>query len=109
MVKVVDKVVKADDEWRAQLDDLAYKVTRKHATERAGTHEDFPKGPGIYHCICCGAPLFDQKTKFNSGTGWPSEKTWPRCASQVLQCTSVRRANQVLSSDSPTISPSSGA
>lgn len=72
MVKVVDKVVKTDDEWRAQLDDLAYKVTRKHATERAGSHEDFPKGPGIYHCICCGAPLFDQKTKFNSGTGWPS-------------------------------------
>ena len=68
----MDKVVKTDDEWRAELDDLAYKVTRKHATERAGTHEDFPKGPGIYHCICCGAPLFDQKTKFNSGTGWPS-------------------------------------
>ncbi|MBI1172777.1 peptide-methionine (R)-S-oxide reductase MsrB [bacterium] len=68
----MDKVVKTDEEWRAQLDDLAYKVTRKHGTERAGTHESFPKGPGIYHCVCCGAPLFDQATKFESGTGWPS-------------------------------------
>jgi peptide-methionine (R)-S-oxide reductase len=68
----MEKVVKTDAEWRAQLDDLAYRVTRKHATERAGTHETFPKGPGIYRCICCGAPLFDQATKFDSGTGWPS-------------------------------------
>ena len=67
-----DKVVKTDDEWRASLDDLAYKVTRKHATERAGTHDNFPKVPGIYRCICCDAPLFDQGTKFESGTGWPS-------------------------------------
>ena len=69
---MADKVIKTDAEWRAQLSDLAYKVTRKHGTERAGTHEDFPKGPGIYHCICCGAPLFDQEHKFESGTGWPS-------------------------------------
>lgn len=72
MDKIEDKVVKSDEAWRAQLDDLAYKVTRKHATERAGTHDSFPKGPGIYHCVCCDAPLFDQKTKFESGTGWPS-------------------------------------
>ena len=68
----MDKVVKSDAEWRAQLSDLAYKVTRKHGTERAGTHEDFPKDPGTYMCVCCGAPLFDQGAKFESGTGWPS-------------------------------------
>ena len=68
----MDKVQKSDTEWRASLDDLAYKVTRKHATERPGSHEDFPKGPGIYRCVCCDAPLFDQNTKFESGTGWPS-------------------------------------
>jgi peptide-methionine (R)-S-oxide reductase len=68
----MDKVVKSDAEWRAQLSDLAFKVTRKHGTERAGTHDDFPKGPGVYHCICCGAPVFDQADKFESGTGWPS-------------------------------------
>jgi peptide-methionine (R)-S-oxide reductase len=67
-----DKVVKSDAEWRAQLSPLAYKVTRKHGTERAGTHEDFPKDPGSYRCICCDAALFDQDDKFESGTGWPS-------------------------------------
>jgi peptide-methionine (R)-S-oxide reductase len=67
-----DKVVKSDDEWRAQLSDLAFKVTRKHGTERAFTHDDFPKGPGTFRCVCCDAPLFDAATKFDSGTGWPS-------------------------------------
>ncbi len=69
---VTDKVVKSDEEWRAELGAEAYKVLRKHGTERAGTHEDFPKEAGTYRCKGCGAPLFDQKTKFESGTGWPS-------------------------------------
>ncbi|MDX8349747.1 peptide-methionine (R)-S-oxide reductase MsrB [Cognatiyoonia sp. IB215446] len=68
----MEKIVKSDAEWREQLSDLAYKVTRKHGTERAGTHEDFPKGPGSYKCVCCNAPVFDQAHKFESGTGWPS-------------------------------------
>jgi peptide-methionine (R)-S-oxide reductase len=68
----MEKVIKSDSEWRAQLSDLAYKVMRKHGTERAGSNEDFPKEPGVYHCVGCGAPLFDQATKFESGTGWPS-------------------------------------
>ena len=65
-------VTRTDAEWRAQLSDLAYRVTRKHGTERAFTHDDFPKAPGLYRCICCDAPLFDQAQKFDSGTGWPS-------------------------------------
>ena len=68
----MDKIEKTDAEWRAQLSDLAYKVTRKHGTERAGSHDAFPKDAGHYHCICCDAPLFDQGAKFESGTGWPS-------------------------------------
>ncbi|PTE15095.1 peptide-methionine (R)-S-oxide reductase MsrB [Pseudogemmobacter blasticus] len=68
----MDKIVKTDAEWRAQLPELAYKVTRKHATERAFSHDDFPKQPGIFSCVCCGEPLFDAATKFDSGTGWPS-------------------------------------
>jgi peptide-methionine (R)-S-oxide reductase len=68
----MDKIVKTDAEWRAQLSDLAYKVTRKHGTERAFTNDDFPKAPGTFRCACCDAPLFDAKTKFDSGTGWPS-------------------------------------
>ena len=66
------KVVKSDEEWRAQLSPEAYKVTRKHATERPFTHDDLPKAPGTFTCVCCGAPLFEQETKFDSGTGWPS-------------------------------------
>ena len=68
----MEKVVKSDAEWRAQLSDLAYKVTRKHGTERAGTHDNFPKQAGTFLCVCCGAPVFDAATKFESGTGWPS-------------------------------------
>ena len=68
----MDKVVKSDAEWRAALDDMAYKVLRKHGTERAFTHDDFPKAPGTFRCKGCGAPLFDQAHKFDSGTGWPS-------------------------------------
>jgi peptide-methionine (R)-S-oxide reductase len=68
----MDKVVKSDAEWREQLSPLAYKVTRRHGTERAGTHDDFPKAPGVFTCVCCGAPLFDHAHKFESGTGWPS-------------------------------------
>ena len=66
------KLVKSDAEWRAELSELAYRVTRKHATERAFTHDDFPKVAGVYRCVCCGAKLFDQAQKFDSGTGWPS-------------------------------------
>jgi peptide-methionine (R)-S-oxide reductase len=66
------KVEKSDAEWREQLSDLAYKVTRKAGTERAFTHDNFPKGPGVFRCVCCGAPLFDANAKYDSGTGWPS-------------------------------------
>ncbi len=69
---MTDKVTKTDQEWRAQLSDLAYKVTRKHGTERAFTNDNFPKTDGTFACVCCEAPLFDASTKYDSGTGWPS-------------------------------------
>ena len=69
---MTEKVVKSDAEWREELSELAYRVTRKGATERAFTHDDFPKAPGTFRCICCGAALFDAGDKFDSGTGWPS-------------------------------------
>ena len=69
----MNKVTKTDAEWRAQLDDIQYKVTREHATERAWTGKYATnKDPGIYNCVCCGTPLFDSDTKFESGSGWPS-------------------------------------
>ena len=67
-----DKIIKTEEEWRSQLSDLAFKVTRKAGTERAFTNDNFPKDAGTFRCICCDAPLFDASTKFDSGTGWPS-------------------------------------
>jgi peptide-methionine (R)-S-oxide reductase len=68
-----DRISKTDEEWRAQLTPEQYKVTRRKGTERAftGAYHDC-KEPGIYVCVCCGTPLFDAATKFDSGTGWPS-------------------------------------
>jgi peptide-methionine (R)-S-oxide reductase len=69
----VEKIVKSDAEWRQQLTPQQFEVTRRKGTERAFTgkyynnHED-----GLYKCVCCGTPLFDSHTKFESGTGWPS-------------------------------------
>lgn len=68
----VNKVTKSDAEWRAELPDLAYDVARRGKTERAFTHDNFPKSEGVFKCKCCGAGLFDAETKFDSGTGWPS-------------------------------------
>jgi peptide-methionine (R)-S-oxide reductase len=65
--------VKTDAEWRKQLTPLQFKVARKKGTEIAGTGiYAHSKKDGIYRCVCCGQPLFDSKTKFESGTGWPS-------------------------------------
>ncbi len=66
------KITKTDAQWREQLSDLAYKVTRKAGTERAFSNDNFPKANGMFECVCCGDPLFDAQTKFDSGTGWPS-------------------------------------
>ena len=70
---MVDKITKTEEEWRSQLTDEQYYVTRQHGTERAFTGEyDGCKDDGTYRCVCCGHPLFDSEHKFDSGTGWPS-------------------------------------
>jgi peptide-methionine (R)-S-oxide reductase len=70
---MVEKVVKTEEEWKKLLTPEQFRVTRQKATELACSgpywnhHQD-----GVYQCICCGTDLFDSKTKFESGTGWPS-------------------------------------
>lgn len=63
----------SDQKRREKLSPEAYSVTREAATEppfsgRYWDHHD----KGTYHCVCCGLPLFDSSSKFDSGTGWPS-------------------------------------
>ena len=67
------RVVKTDEEWRKQLSPESFAVTRHEGTERpfSGKYND-NHADGLYRCICCDTALFDSKTKFESGTGWPS-------------------------------------
>jgi len=69
----VPRVVKSEAEWRAQLSPLAFEVTRHEATEPPFSGAlDHNYANGLYSCVCCGTMLFDSRTKFDSGTGWPS-------------------------------------
>jgi peptide-methionine (R)-S-oxide reductase len=67
------KVVKTDEEWKAILTPEQYRIARGHGTERQCSGAFWnSKEDGVYECVCCGQPLFDSGTKFDSGTGWPS-------------------------------------
>lgn len=72
-VPMEKKVQKSDEEWRESLTKEQYRVTREKGTEWAFTGAYWnTKEDGVYRCVCCGQPLFDAATKFDSGTGWPS-------------------------------------
>jgi peptide-methionine (R)-S-oxide reductase len=80
----VPKVVKSEAEWKRQLSPNAFDITRHADTEFAfsgqywNLHDD-----GLYRCICCDNALFSSKTKFESGTGWPS--FWAPIAKENVQ------------------------
>jgi peptide-methionine (R)-S-oxide reductase len=72
-VAQMPKIIRSDAQWRQQLSPLSFDITRRAGTERAfsgamwNQHAD-----GLYYCVCCQTALFDSRTKFESGTGWPS-------------------------------------
>ena len=67
------KIEKTESEWREKLSDFEYQITREAATEAPFTGEyTNTKAPGTYVCRCCGEPLFSSRTKYDSGSGWPS-------------------------------------
>jgi peptide-methionine (R)-S-oxide reductase len=70
---MTDKIRKTDAEWRAELPEDVYRVTRQKGTERAFTGAYWDNhAEGTYRCRCCGEPLFMSATKYDSRSGWPS-------------------------------------
>ena len=68
-----DKVQKPGSEWKKELTPEQYKIAREKGTERAFTGKYWNNhAEGMYKCVCCGAPLFQSDTKYDSGSGWPS-------------------------------------
>lgn len=72
-VELMEKVIKSDEEWKKILTPKQFDVARKKGTELAFTGKlNDCKEDGIYKCVSCDIDLFDSKSKFESGTGWPS-------------------------------------
>ena len=72
-VEKLYNVVKTKQQWREQLSEEQYRITREKGTEGAFTGVYWnSKDKGVYQCVCCGQPLYGSDTKFDSGTGWPS-------------------------------------
>jgi peptide-methionine (R)-S-oxide reductase len=80
-----ERVVRSETQWRARLSPQAYAITRRAGTERAFSGRYWNHhARGVYRCACCGTALFDSRTKFDSGTGWPS--FWrPIAAANVVE------------------------
>lgn len=69
----MSKINKSEHEWKHELTDEQFKITRQNGTERAFTGKYYNnKDNGLYVCVCCGEPLFNSEEKYDSGSGWPS-------------------------------------
>lgn len=71
--ELVDRIVKSDSQWKKELTDDQFCITRKKGTEQPFTGQYYKnKEAGFYNCVTCGTSLFVSDTKYDSGTGWPS-------------------------------------
>ena len=80
----MEKIRKSEAEWKKQLSENQYNVTRQSGTEPpfSGEYED-TETPGTYKCVCCGQPLFRSEAKYHSGSGWPS--FWKPAAEKAVE------------------------
>lgn len=70
---MTNKIIKTDEEWKKELTEEQFKITRKKGTEPPFTGKYYKnKEKGTYTCVCCGTELFNSETKYDSGSGWPS-------------------------------------
>lgn len=97
-----NEIQKSDAEWRAELDTEQYRVLRREGTEAPFSSAlNDEKRQGRFVCAACGLPLFASRTKFDSGTGWPSffdylegslafkkdfKLVWPRTEYHCARC-----------------------
>jgi len=83
-IGAMDKVVRTEEEWKRILPPDRYKVLRQKGTEPpfSGEYDDYWED-GVYACYACGLPLFDSRTKFHSGSGWPS--FWEPLAPEAVE------------------------
>ena len=61
----MSKIYKTETEWKEELSDIAFDVTRKGATEMAFSNDTFPKSPAYFKCVCCKEILFDSAHKLS--------------------------------------------
>ena len=92
------KIIKSNEEWKQQLNDEQYKVTREKGTERpfSGKYNE-NKAKGVYECVCCESPLFESNHKYDSGSGWPSywQPINEQCIKEVVDSTHGMRRVEV--------------
>jgi len=95
------KIEKSPDEWQQQLTPEQYRVAREKGTERpfSGDYQ-VSDAQGIYHCVCCHAPLFENEHKFDAGCGWPSfdRPLGTRCVEEHLDTTLGMQRTEVVCS-----------
>ncbi|MBP6904997.1 MAG: peptide-methionine (R)-S-oxide reductase MsrB [Candidatus Pacebacteria bacterium] len=93
-----DKIIKTEEEWKAELTTEQYEVLRGRGTEaRMSSELVHEKADGTYMCAACGNPLFASTAKFDSGTGWPSfDQAIPGSVEEIVDDTHGMHRTEVV-------------